>query len=343
MNVLACLIILFNLASTKCNPQKCGPYSNLEPDCSCICQEGYIGQPPNCRPECILNSDCLAHQTCDNDLCIDPCENACGENTDCKVIRHRAVCSCKSGAIGDPYVKCTIDDHSDKVEEVSCLDGVSCGMFSQCDVTGKCTCLEGYFGQPPLCQPQCLRNSDCLKDQACINSKCRDSCTGACGTNAQCNVLNHIPKCTCPKNFNGDPYDQCFQKPIEQIEDSKPIGIDNPNAEDEDFCNQCASNSECVLSLSNQKTCKCLQGYIGDPHVGCRPECILNTECPGSKACINQRCSDPCKNTCGPNARCSVVNHFTICTCEPGYTGDPFQQCTKTCMFLIVLSFILHT
>lgn len=61
----------------------------------------------------------------------------------------------------------------------------------------------------------------------------------------------------------------------------------------------------------------------------CRPECKISSECPQDKACINLKCSDPCPGTCGLSARCQVVNHNPICSCLPGFTGDPFLRCTK--------------
>jgi hypothetical protein len=59
----------------------------------------------------------------------------------------------------------------------------------------------------------------------------------------------------------------------------------------------------------------------------CRPECVTSSECPQDKACVREKCVDPCPGTCGLNARCKVLNHNPICTCSPGYTGDPFIQC----------------
>lgn len=59
----------------------------------------------------------------------------------------------------------------------------------------------------------------------------------------------------------------------------------------------------------------------------CRPECSVSSECSQDKACVNQKCIDPCPGTCGSNARCNVLNHSPICSCPSGYTGDPFVQC----------------
>lgn len=61
----------------------------------------------------------------------------------------------------------------------------------------------------------------------------------------------------------------------------------------------------------------------------CKPECVVNSECIQNKACLNQKCVDPCPGTCGVNARCQVVNHNPICSCSPGFTGDPFDECVK--------------
>lgn len=44
---------------------------------------------------------------------------------------------------------------------------------------------------------------------------------------------------------------------------------------------------------------------------------------------MNQKCVDPCPGSCGINTQCTVINHTPSCTCDAGYTGDPFQGCVK--------------
>lgn len=73
----------------------------------------------------------------------------------------------------------------------------------------------------------------------------------------------------------------------------------------------------------------------------CRPECVVSSECSLNKACINEKCADPCPGTCGQNARCNVVNHNPICSCSPGYTGDPFIGC-KVLDSKTISYFLLH-
>lgn len=87
----------------------------------------------------------------------------------------------------------------------------------------------------------------------------------------------------------------------------------------------CGANSQC-RDVNGQAVCSCLPTYIGSPPA-CRPECTVNAECPLTKSCINQKCNDPCLGTCGLNSKCLVINHNPICSCDNGYTGDPFTRC----------------
>lgn len=89
----------------------------------------------------------------------------------------------------------------------------------------------------------------------------------------------------------------------------------------------CGPYSEC-RQVDNHAVCSCQKDYIGTPPA-CRPECMVSSECALNKACINKKCADPCPGTCGPEARCQVVNHNPICSCSPGFTGDPFVRCNK--------------
>ena len=517
------------------------------------CQDGYVGHPPYCRPECVLNSDCLPYVSCINGKCQDPCENGCGENADCKVIRHRAVCSCKENTVGNPYTRCNFrddddeneddtgkdkemdggkdkdnggnddeghggggrdEDHDDETghntgdfdddmnrgkdqddgghdgdnngghdvghggghhgentngegqdggqdgtntsdfdddmnrgkdkddggsdggrdhethggndkdhnqgENDEDCDGQKCGQFAKCvrrygqkscqcldgfsgtppfcnpqcrqdydchrnqecisgkcrdktnipdnggndkdretdddggqidkdktdedidndqDCNGRkcgqfatcvqryshksCQCLDGYSGTPPLCRPQCRQNYDCNRNQACISGKCQDSCSGACGLNAKCTSTNHLPRCFCHEGYEGDPYEQCYHN-------IPPVPEDQTYQNDTVSCPKCGYNAQCeIREEGSSVSCKCMNGFLGDPQTGCRPECILSSECKTNEACIDKRCQDPCSSTCGVNAKCSVVNHFAVCTCLESYSGNPFKICTK--------------
>lgn len=78
---------------------------------------------------------------------------------------------------------------------------------------------------------------------------------------------------------------------------------------------------------NNAGSCSCLPDYYGDPYVECRPECIMNSDCPKTKSCANNKCIDPCPGVCGSNAECFVANHAPFCTCLSGFTGNPSMGC----------------
>ena len=88
----------------------------------------------------------------------------------------------------------------------------------------------------------------------------------------------------------------------------------------------CATNAICRV-VGGRPICSCLPGHFGDPIHICRPECITNSECRLSQACIGHKCVDPCRGVCGEHASCRVVLHAPVCTCSEEYTGDPYSKC----------------
>lgn len=84
----------------------------------------------------------------------------------------------------------------------------------------------------------------------------------------------------------------------------------------------CGPNAEC-----NNGICTCRNEYFGDPYSGCRPECVLNSDCVRTKACVKNKCIDPCSGTCGIRAICNVINHIPMCTCPQGSSGNAFIEC----------------
>ena len=86
------------------------------------------------------------------------------------------------------------------------------GPNSKCQVVSnqaQCGCQDGMIGSVPNCRPECVRNSDCPSNQACINQKCKDPCAGICGPNTQCRVVGHNPVCSCKDSYTGDPFRSC--------------------------------------------------------------------------------------------------------------------------------------
>lgn len=95
-----------------------------------------------------------------------------------------------------------------------------CGANSICKPQNDralCYCQPGMFGAPPNCRPECIHNSDCPSNRACINENCQDPCIGSCGSNTHCIVQNHRPQCQCMEGYTGDPYSGCNIKQSEYI------------------------------------------------------------------------------------------------------------------------------
>lgn len=144
-----------------------------------------------------------------------------------------------------------------------------------------------------------------------MNEKCRDPCSGSCGLNTVCSVFNHVPVCSCLETYSGDPFTGCQYTPPVEPTITDPC---NPSP--------CGPNTQC-----NNAVCSCLAGYFGDPNTGCRPECVINNDCATNRACVRNKCIDPCPGTCGQNAQCNVFNHIPMCTCLPGMAGNALVSC----------------
>ena len=336
-----------------CNPSPCGTNAvcqNRGRAAACQCIPDYFGDPyVACRPECTTNAECPSSKACQNLHCVDPCPAArCGVNAQCQVVNHIPNCVCIQGYIGDPFTSCRQPPLviEPVVEEDPCNPN-PCGPNSNPPrVIGDrchCTCLPEMIGSPPNCRPECIVNSDCSSETACINRKCQDPCPGLCGVNAYCRVRNHVPICVCNQGYIGDPFSSCY----------RPTTT-SPRPEIIDPCrpSPCGINAEC-RERNGAASCTCYPGLQGDPYVECKHECTINPECASNLACISNKCRDPCPGVCGAHASCSVNNHFPSCTCDPGYTGDPFRYCTRitTCeivfyrflLFFIIIFFSAGT
>lgn len=226
-------------------------------------------------------------------------------------------------------------------------DTLNCGNNAYCaayDGVARCNCITPYIGDPYSgCRPECTMDSDCNNNLACINQHCINPCQGICGLNSVCEVINHIPICSCEPGLTGDPFRRCIKEPAGKIIIFEQIYyfylfFTKKIVEMYYFfflvskiapCSPspCGPYSICQVQ-GNRAVCSCSPGYRGTPP-SCRPECLVSTECAPSLSCINQKCIDPCENSCGLNANCIVNYHKPLCSCPRGFVGDPFIQCLK--------------
>lgn len=313
-----------------CDTIQCGPNTECRQQngvLACVCRVGYYGNPlVGCRPECVINPDCPSDKSCADLKCVNPCLGACGVNALCQVVNHFPVCYCPPDHTGNAAVSCSLYQRPSPPiynQPINPCDPSPCGPNSRCRLSNGyavCSCLPGYRGSPPVCQPECVDSSECPQNQACINLKCVDPCPGTCGIGARCEVLYHKPICSCHTGETGDPFISCHIIPM----DHPPGGTqENPCSP-----SPCGPNSICQIK-QGRPVCSCAANYISSPPY-CRPECVLSNECPQDKACIQEKCQNPCAGTCGANAECHVINHSAYCNCLQGYQGDAFVGCSKT-------------
>lgn len=95
----------------------------------------------------------------------------------------------------------------------------------------------------------------------------------------------------------------------------------------------CGPSSLCSVT-NGYAVCSCPSGTSGDAATtGCRPECIVSSECSRDRACVRNKCVDPCVGACGTNAMCRVFDHAPICSCPPETAGNPFHDCVHRGLF----------
>lgn len=174
-----------------------------------------------CRPECIVSSECPADKACMNNKCINPCSrNVCGIKATCKVLNHSPLCSCIPPLIGNPLFECYPQSgkyilllfHINILSNMTYLFTfivieIDPCSSSPCNYNGECKVRNDVA----YCiYPECIINSDCPREKACLAQKCRDPCVNACGIDSICQTINHKPVCSCPSGFMGNPYIKCM-------------------------------------------------------------------------------------------------------------------------------------
>lgn len=252
---------------------------------------------------CRTDSECESNKACVNSVCLSPCivSDPCGINAECYTVGRRAECRCYSGYRGNPW--------------------------DRCQVVG------------------CRSNSDCPDDRACINGQCINPCVyeHPCASQAECIVQNHLALCRCPQGKVGNPYTTCRPEIVAECKSDSdcPSVLACFNGKCKEPCgvlSPCNGPATCQATSSlpvRTMICVCPDGFISSGSGTCKPVqvtheggCSSDADCPLDKACINGQCRDPCR--CGPNAECRVRDHKPVCSCLPGYDGNPELNCIKS-------------
>ncbi|XP_021954599.1 adhesive plaque matrix protein 2 [Folsomia candida] len=323
-----------------CIPSPCGPNTQCSVNGAgaaiCRCISGTYPKPDTitgCGPQCVYDHECPSHQKCHQGKCVPSCNpSPCGINAECEAVGNKAVCKCPRGFAGDPLFQCQQQAPISRAiisqpppQAIRAHDPCNpspCGTNAECRSSGGdigraiCTCPRGHFGNPQtFCRRgECSSNDECPSFQVCEDYNCVNPCSKACGTNAQCDVRNHIATCSCPAGWTGEPTTHCRRY--------------NPN----ELCepSPCGRNTNCRVE-NNRAICSCKATFIGDPISGCRHECDSDYDCGSGQACKDFKCKNPCVNACGTYASCEVNNHRAVCTCPKDYLGDPYTRCFPEC------------
>lgn len=197
----------------------------------CSCPENFLGNPygtSGCRPECVEHDDCSSSLACIENRCKDPCTQltsgrACGANALCRVDDHQPICSCPKDHTGHPFEGCRLFTKADLCEPNPCGTRATCtpGHDQAGNDRPVCTCPHGFIGDALVsCTPgECTQPNHCRSTETCYRNRCVNACRhdgkSVCGVDANCRVRNtpHVPVCSCPVGFQGNPLTACYQSP----------------------------------------------------------------------------------------------------------------------------------
>ena len=341
----------------------------------CECISGFTGDPYNyCSPDifelpqCSNDEDCDLNFKCSDGKCIDLCEmnQICvSSGALCRTLRHRPMCYCPPGYVGDPVTKCVksecSSDNNCKFDSIclsdrcvnTCSVNDKCATNAQChseNHSSQCICLPGYTGDPyKKCeQLQCISDSDCSDSLTCTDNRCINPCkiSSPCDSSRTCDVINHKIICTCENGFVLNNDNNCEPQPGKQLS-TCIVDADCSNERacmlDQcmDMCseNPCGIDAICRMRHKNGEAmmiCECSEDFIGNPFEECTAVsripsgCSSNTECPWSESCNRNRCVDPCSldDVCGQGAMCHIRDHRAVCSCPLRHAGDPLLFCS---------------
>lgn len=238
---------------------------------------------------------------CKQDKCDasseDLCTNViCGLNAECRIINQNATCECIKGCVGDPFDECILNETStgNPSTEKQLKDSITDESLTETPLfSTEESSTETQMRAEVKC---CNLTSECELDERCIDQKCVDPCSKSCGLNADCSVELHMPVCSCPSGYSGDPFVECIL-----IRKSSTESLTTERLTTTEISSTEKSTTEELTTMK------------------------LSTDKPSTE----KQPIDPCAAlSCGSNAICLERNKNATCECKPGYNGNPNKGCT---------------
>jgi hypothetical protein len=113
----------------------------------------------------------------------------------------------------DIYCMCFVVATKRPIQIIQPCNPSPCGVNAECmerNRAASCKCIRDYVGNPYVkCKPECVTNSECPRNKACVGQHCVDPCPGVCGAHATCQVASHVPFCTCDPGYTGNAFISC--------------------------------------------------------------------------------------------------------------------------------------
>lgn len=147
--------------------------------------------------------------------------------------------------------------------------------------------------------------------------------------------------CKCPPGLEGNPFVRCERVECHTNSDC-PTDHECSNTRCINICrekNPCAPNAVCTAQ-NHLASCHCPE-YMseGNPFTYCYQkdpvECEYDGECPNQRACINNKCVNPCEEIkpCSRNSICTVFDTLPvrtmICSCPENMVPDDNGECKR--------------
>ena len=143
-----------------------------------------------------------------------------------------------------------------------------------------CPCEQAMIDSPPNCRLEYLVSTKCSQNTAYMQQSCRDTCP--------CGPTQNVGSLTITQ----------FVPAIEDFKATYSLGVlEFQSQQNHPWFHQW------IHMKMTLAACSFLPGNIGSPP-NCWPECLIHSEGPSNRACINEKCRDPCPGVCGAYANC---------------------------------------